>query len=505
MPYVNKQTLQEALKRMKGTADHMLKIWFVLKGMGLKDGQSVEIDTSNSTPILNRLFSFGDDDGSFFIPFAHTKRFMTMKNDASRSIIQTNIQRWASSGSVVTINPTSYLHIAPSSNGRSLIVNKGRSYPDGLGYGKDGFALSDNSRVSIPDLSFAIWLARQEEIPEENPKEHLIQRMFDLLNLDNAEYELIFIKENFDVQFQDKPLTDSEINQICSNAIENADETDNNEIFELNEAYRRRVRRMVTITSNPAWLKQDPKEQLKKLIENGEKAILLYGPPRTGKTRAIDSIVPRNSAERESIQLHEGWTYENLIIGLQPDIDSEKFIWKYGPLTKAIKEKKKYIVIEEINRTKISQALGEVFSLIESAYRGEEHGITLPNGDKLWIDKDVQFFFTMNTLDENTEDVDDALLGRMACIEFPPRVEDLAELLTIKGIDEDLSNKIKDFYNIILEYYPLGHGYFAGLTKDSDFITYYVSRIRPTLQNHFQSTRKEIVDQIDNAVDGVFR
>jgi hypothetical protein len=111
----------------------------------------------------------------------------------------------------------------------------------------------------------------------------------------------------------------------------------------------------------------------------------------------------------------------------------------------------------------------------------------------------------MNTLDENTEDVDDALLGRMACIEFPPRVEDLAELLSKKGIDEDLSNKIKDFYNIILEYYPLGHGYFAGFTKDSDFITYYVSRIRPTLQNHFQSTRKEIVDQIDNAVDGVFR
>lgn len=505
MPYISKNTLQEALRRMKGTADHMLKIWFVLKAMGLKDDEAVEIDTGNSTPALNRLFSFGEGDGSFFIPFAHTKRFMTMKSDASRSIIQTNIQRWSSSGSVVTINPTSYLDIAPSPSGRTLYVRKSRSYPEGLGYGKNGFALSDTSRVSIPDLSFAIWLLVREEIPEGSTKPYLVERMFEILNLNNAEYELIFVRENFDLQFEDTVLSESEINEICRNALENADQLADNEVFETNDDYRRRIRRMVTVSSAPAWLKQDPKDQLRELIDSGEKAILLYGPPRTGKTRVIDSIVPRDSAERVSIQLHEGWTYENLIIGLQPETDTDRFSWKIGPLAKAILENKKYIVVEEINRTKISQALGEVFSLIEAAYRGEDNGIILPNGEKLWIDSDVLFFFTMNTLDESTEDVDDALLGRMACIEFPPRVEDLADMLAQKEIDDETSNKIKDFYNIVLEYYPLGHGYFAGFTKESNFISYYVSRIRPTLQNHFQSARSEIVDQIDNAVDGVFR
>ncbi|MEK4459661.1 AAA family ATPase [Paenibacillus sp. FSL R10-2748] len=505
MPYISKQTLREALQRMKGTADHMLKIWFVLKVMGLKDGESVEIDTGNSTPSLNRLFSFGEADGSFFIPFAHTKRFMTMKSDASRSIIQTTIQRWLSSGSVVTINPTSYLDIAPSQSGRTLYVTKGRSYPEGLGYGKNGFALSDDSRVSIPNLSFAIWLLVREGIPEGNSKQYLIERMFEILNLNNVEYELIFTRENFEIEFQEEVLTEAEINEICKNSLVNTDQLANNEIFEANEDYKRRIRRMVTVSSAPAWLKQDPKVQVSQLIDSGERAILLYGPPRTGKTRVIDSIVPRDSDERVSIQLHEGWTYENLIIGLQPETDTDRFSWKLGPLAKAIQEKKKYIVVEEINRTKISQALGEVFSLIEAAYRGEENGIILPNGEKLWIDSEVMFFFTMNTLDESTEDVDDALLGRMACIEFPPRLEDLADLLAQREIEKEVSNKIKDFYNIVLEYYPLGHGYFAGLTKESNFISYYVSRVRPTLQNHFQSARSEIVDQIDNAVDGVFR
>ena len=81
---------------MRGAAYHMLKIWFVLKAMGLTKSHSVIIDTSNSTPYLKKLFRSGNENGSFFVPFAHTERFAKMNNDAARSIIQTNIQRWAS-------------------------------------------------------------------------------------------------------------------------------------------------------------------------------------------------------------------------------------------------------------------------------------------------------------------------------------------------------------------------------------------------------------------------
>ncbi|WDV94874.1 AAA family ATPase [Brevibacillus parabrevis] len=502
MPYIDKHTLEEALQRMKGTAHHMLKIWFVLKAMGLSDGRSVEIDTGNSTPALNRLFSYGDPNEGFFVPFAHKGRFMTMKSDASRSIIQTNIKNW-SNRTIVSNDPTGYLIIEVSESG-PLIVSKGRSYPEGLGYGENGFALSESARVSIPDLSLAAWLFLKTEIPAENTSNHLIEQMVNLLNLDNTEYQVIFIKDDLHITLRDTPLTDSEINEVVKNFITSSDSIKDHEIIENKDIYMRRIRRIMTVSDSPAWLKVDPKIQLKRLVEQGEKAILLYGPPRTGKTRAIDKIFPRDSHDRVTIQLHEGWTYENLVIGMQPVPGTESFNWEKGPLAKAIQDKKKCIVLEEINRTKISQALGEVFSLIEEGYRGEQFGISLPNGEKLWIDEDVKFFFTMNTLDESTEDVDDALLGRLACVEFQPRIEDLSEILKDKGIEAEKADKIKDFYNLILPIYPLGQGYFAGITSESDFITYYVSRIRPTLQNHFQSARKDLVELIDNALDGVF-
>ena len=68
-------TIKNAVRDMRGAADHMLKIWFVLKSMGLSKSSSVVIDTVNSTPHLQRLFKSGNEDGSFFVPFAHTKRF----------------------------------------------------------------------------------------------------------------------------------------------------------------------------------------------------------------------------------------------------------------------------------------------------------------------------------------------------------------------------------------------------------------------------------------------
>ena len=141
---------------MYGTAGHLLKIWFALKHMGLgTQTGGIEVDTSNSTPSLKRLFSCGASDGRFYIPFAHTPRYLTMKHDASRSIIQTTIQRWATSGSVVTCDPTEFLDIS-SSSGSKLLVSTGRRYPFGLGVDESGFALEDGKRVSIPITAFSI-------------------------------------------------------------------------------------------------------------------------------------------------------------------------------------------------------------------------------------------------------------------------------------------------------------------------------------------------------------
>lgn len=498
--YISKAKIKEAVLNIRGSANHLLKIWMVLKVMGLSDQSSVAIDTGNSTPYLKRLFGCGAPDGSFYVPFSHTSRFAFMKSDASRSIIQTTLQRWATSGSVVTCDPSAFISIANAEDNK-LIVKTSRQYPLGLGNGKNGFALDDGQRVSIPAEYFAIWLFAREDIGEKTASD-LVQDMMDLLNLSVAEFKTVFVNRNVELEYSREVITDAELFDICKHAFDEAPTVE--EIMEPTDDYIRRVKNMVTISESPTWVQTAPETQLANLIENGETAILLYGPPRTGKTRAIDNVIGRDNEERVSIQLHEGWGYENLVLGMFPGDEVGAFDWKKGALLSAIMSGKRYIVLEEINRTNASQALGEIFSLIEPAYRGKENAITLPNGESVYIPEDTVIFMTMNTIDTSTEDIDDALIGRMASVYFPPRVEDLDSMLVNKGVENTIAEKIKEVFNSIQAYYPLGHGYFAGYKADRDFKLYYLSRIRPVLTNHFETYKPEVILQIDNAVDSLF-
>jgi hypothetical protein len=110
----------------------------------------------------------------------------------------------------------------------------------------------------------------------------------------------------------------------------------------------------------------------------------------------------------------------------------------------------------------------------------------------------------MNTLDRSTEEIDDALLGRMDALEFAPRVEDLHSLLLDKGVAEDIATKIRELFALILQFYPLGHGYFAPFKPDTDPIHFYVTRLRPVLQKHLQNYRDQELATIDEKVDQLF-
>lgn len=498
--FISKEKVKEAVLNLRGSANHLLKIWMVLKTMGLSNQSSVIIDTGNSTQYLKRLFDYGASDGSFYVPFSHTLRFAFMKSDASRSIIQTTLQRWATSNSVVTCDPSAFINISNAENNK-LIVKTSRQYPLGLGYGKNGFALDDEQRVNIPAEYFAIWLFAREDIGKKTIND-LVDDMVTLLHLSIAEYKTIFVNRNVKLEYSPKAITNDELYNICKHAFDQAPIVE--EKKEPIDAYIRRVKNMVTISESPTWVQTAPETQLSNLLKDNEAAILLFGPPRTGKTRAIDNVVGRANKNRISIQLHEGWGYENLVLGMFPGKEPGAFEWKEGALLSAIKSGKHYIVLEEINRTNVSQALGEMFSLIESAYRGEKNAITLPNGESVFIPNDTVIFMTMNTIDTSTEDIDDALIGRMASVYFPPRVEDLDSMLVNNKINDKTAEKIKEVFNSIQKYYPLGHGYFAEYREERNFKIYYLSRIRPVLTNHFETYKPEVILQIDNVVDSLF-
>lgn len=506
--YLSARTISAAIEQLQGASSHLLKIWFVLKHMGLSRNKSVLIDTQNSTPSLQRLFSCGSPDGDLFVPFADTRRFSTMKPDASRSIVQTTIQRWKTSDSVVTGTPSAYLKF-DDADGKKIRVSLGRIYPQGLGYGNNGFASQEGARVAIPIEAMAVWLFRQDELKQyveegssDNLSQILTKALTRELNLESSEIEAIFVNKPIEIQTSNDPVSDTELYTVCKSAFENKPDIEIRKETLLE--YTQRIQTMTTIDSSPAWTRVAPSEQLAMLVESRESAVLLFGPPRTGKTRAIDQLVPRNNKDRETIQLHEGWGFENLILGLAPGKKPGEFKWTQGPLLRAIKDGKKHIVLEEINRTRISQALGELFSLIEPAYRGDDNGITLPDGNQISIDPEVTFYFTMNNVDTSTEDVDDALMGRLASIYFGPRVEDLDAILLHNNIPSETATSIKKVFTAIQDKYPLGHGYFAGLGPSDDFRMYYLWRIRPVLMNHFSAHDPEVVAQIDNLVDELF-
>jgi 5-methylcytosine-specific restriction endonuclease McrBC GTP-binding regulatory subunit McrB len=260
------------------------------------------------------------------------------------------------------------------------------------------------------------------------------------------------------------------------------------------------ISNLTTVNDKPKWLNLNPAEEFKGLLENGEKNILLYGPPRTGKTYVVRNTVPKE--ESVTIQMHDGWTYEDLVLGLTP-VNGD---WEYrkGPLLQSILDHKKYIILEEINRTDFAQAIGDVFTLIESGYRDGRGSVVLKDGTSLTIPSDITFIFTMNTLDKSVTIIDDALFGRVASVEFPPMVEELENLLQKNEVDEDTRSKIRDIFNIINASYPMGHAFFVDYKGGDDFIAFYSARIRPVLQKHLENLRQQELSTIDEKVDQSF-
>ncbi|KRF35506.1 hypothetical protein ASG96_18960 [Terrabacter sp. Soil810] len=117
--------------------------------------------------------------------------------------------------------------------------------------------------------------------------------------------------------------------------------------------------------------------------------------------------------------------------------------------------------------------------------------------------EETVFFFTINNVDKSTEDLDDALFGRLRAIDFPPRIEALTGILTAGGINTStqLGLGLLTFFQRLQAHYPLGHGYFAGLTASSDMPLYYMTAIRPLLANHFAAYQPTTLNEIDTLFD----
>ncbi|MDJ0015606.1 McrB family protein [Rhodococcus erythropolis] len=238
-----------------------------------------------------------------------------------------------------------------------------------------------------------------------------------------------------------------------------------------------RTFKWLTVDSHAAVMTPAITSMVERLEENP--ALLLMGPPGTGKTVLLEQLVDfienpgrgilfdpdlHHDAWQEteeppmgktrSVVLHPSYTYSDLVLGLLPHPTGEGVGIRVstGPLINlahyaSANGNRALLVLDEFNRGNAAAILGDTLALIDKDKRGRAF-VDLPYGD-LGIDVPSEFAvggsttvsarFTlpetlwivaaMNTSDRSVAPLDAALRRRFSIYEMPPDYDALAQHL----------------------------------------------------------------------------
>jgi len=253
------------------------------------------------------------------------------------------------------------------------------------------------------------------------------------------------------------------------------------------------------------------------LLETGNKAVILWGVPGTGKTYAAkklvrdkllleklkenetfeekylfsknfddskDDVNDKEHGYFELVQFHPSYSYEDFIGGIKPKLDGNDIAYelktgifkRFCDVAKENSTQNFYLIIDEINRAELSAVFGELLYTLE--YRNEP--INLPYFGEFTIPDNVYIIGTMNNVDKSLVTFDLALRRRFGFYKMEPDIDvlsDIDELNTIFDSEyldsyikrcKELNKNIIDTQNgLMLERdYQIGHAYFK---KIKDF------------------------------------
>lgn len=184
------------------------------------------------------------------------------------------------------------------------------------------------------------------------------------------------------------------------------------------------------------------------------KAVMFYSAPGTGKTTTAIALANEFAGDASRVtlvQFSENYSYTDFIGGLRPSEDTKSgFKYTDGIFTELCKkaysdsDNRYVLVIDEINRTKVEEVIGEMMNLMER--RGEP--ITIRNGSKLVMPDNLFIVATMNAMDNGIHKMSAATIDRFAVIDMSGAKIDIDSLKQDSG--SLLKSAMKKVYEAVV-------------------------------------------------------
>lgn len=280
------------------------------------------------------------------------------------------------------------------------------------------------------------------------------------------------------------------------------------------------------------WKKSNGMELIEDSVKllRSKKNLILQGAPGTGKTYNTASIIVEMDGQympdmsREDVMLiynqkikdglvqfttfHQSMDYEDFIEGIKPTMDktTKQITYKVKPgIFKSVCERarndrnrKYYIIIDEINRGNLAKIFGDLITLLETDKR-EGDGIvntiyaTLPySKEPFSVPDNLYIIGTMNTTDRSVGSIDYALRRRFSFITVKSN-ESLIKMQNHEVAEKAISRfkKVKAHIekypsgDIDLDDLMIGHSYFmASDLKELDMKWKY--EVLPLLDEYYK-------------------